>query len=139
MNGRALVAGVAGAAAAVTAVLVVDPFDDRGIGCPFYEVTGQWCPGCGSTRAAWLLLHGDIASAARHNLLFLPALAYVVATWLHTVSPAATARLPGFVRRPTEVPATAMWGLVVALVAFTIARNLPVAGFLAPPALTILG
>jgi hypothetical protein len=135
VNRRALAAGVAGAATAATGVLLYDPFASHAVGCPFLEVTGFHCPGCGSTRAAWLLLHGDVAGAVQHNLLFLPAVVYLVSRWLHEVAPEATGWLPGFVRRPTEVPAAAMVVLAALLVAYGVARNLPVGDFLAPPAL----
>jgi hypothetical protein len=35
--------------------------------CPFKRVTGVSCPGCGSTRAAMSLLHGDAAKAFAWN------------------------------------------------------------------------
>lgn len=47
--------------------------------CPFYEITGLYCPGCGSQRAFHALLHGHLLQAAGYNLLAvlsLPFLAY---------------------------------------------------------------
>lgn len=38
-------------------------------GCTFRRITGIACPGCGGTRAARALLHGDIMGAVQHNLL----------------------------------------------------------------------
>ena len=40
--------------------------------CPFYELTGLYCPGCGSGRAARALLRGDLGACLGHNLLALP-------------------------------------------------------------------
>ena len=37
--------------------------------CYFNELTGLYCPGCGGTRCAYALLHGDLAQAAAYNLL----------------------------------------------------------------------
>ena len=37
--------------------------------CPFFALTGLKCPGCGGQRAVIALIHGDIMSALRHNLL----------------------------------------------------------------------
>lgn len=128
-----LVAAPAGAAAVAAGVLLLDPFEDRAIGCPFHELTGWWCPGCGATRATWLLLHGDLAGVVRHNVLFLPAVAYLVVRYLHEAAPGATRWLPRFVRTPSTIPAGALRTLYVAIIAFTLARNLPAFDWLAPP------
>lgn len=45
--------------------------------CPFYEITGYQCPGCGSQRAFHALLHGDFQKAFRQNILFLLGIPYV--------------------------------------------------------------
>ena len=55
-----------------------------GVGCPFRIVTGWDCPLCGGTRMGSALLHGDVAAAAQHHLLFvfaLPFLLYNYVTW----------------------------------------------------------
>lgn len=47
--------------------------------CPFYFLTGWFCPGCGSQRALSALLHGSIFEALHYNvimILFLPLLLY---------------------------------------------------------------
>ena len=38
-------------------------------GCTFRKYTGISCPGCGGTRAAGALLHGDIVGAFQYNFL----------------------------------------------------------------------
>jgi len=38
--------------------------------CPLYSITGIYCPGCGSQRAAHQLLNGNVIEAVRHNYLF---------------------------------------------------------------------
>jgi hypothetical protein len=53
-------------------------FSPVGWPCPTRTILGIPCPGCGMTRAARLVLHGDFAAATRmHPLWFavLPALA----------------------------------------------------------------
>jgi hypothetical protein len=37
--------------------------------CPLHWLTGWHCPGCGSTRAAHALLHGDLRAALGYNAL----------------------------------------------------------------------
>lgn len=67
---------------ACTAVVVVSLLyffvDARGAGifpqCPFYVLTGLFCPGCGSQRAVSALLHLEIGSALRYNILLVASL-----------------------------------------------------------------
>ncbi len=40
--------------------------------CPLFVTTGIYCPGCGSQRATHALLHFEIFSVLKSNLLFLP-------------------------------------------------------------------
>jgi hypothetical protein len=37
--------------------------------CPFYKITGWYCPGCGGQRAFHALLHGHFLDALRDNFL----------------------------------------------------------------------
>ena len=39
--------------------------------CPILALTGWQCPGCGSTRALYSLLHGDVPKALSMNPLLL--------------------------------------------------------------------
>ena len=41
------------------------------ISCPIHSLTGIFCPGCGSTRAARALLRGDLELAFHNNALLL--------------------------------------------------------------------
>ena len=88
--------------------------------CVFHELTGLYSPGCGNTRAASCLLHGDLAGSLRHNLLLLPALAALAALLWRP--------------RLAERPAFSLTALAV-LALFAVLRNLPFAPFslLAPP------
>ena len=45
--------------------------------CLFHRLTGLYCPGCGSQRAASALLHGRLFQAAGYNLMFLLSLPLV--------------------------------------------------------------
>jgi hypothetical protein len=54
--------------------------------CPFYMVTGLYCPGCGSQRAFHALLHGDILQSAHKNILFVIFLPLMIFSLLATVN-----------------------------------------------------
>ncbi len=133
----AVVAGVAGACAAV---LWRDPHVTGNLGvCPLHAVTGLYCPGCGTLRALYDLLHGDMAGALGHNVLTVPVLAVLVAWAIWTLVPRARAdtasdRHPplsnsagGAVRSRGRqwVPLAISSAVLVIFVVFTVARNLP--------------
>jgi hypothetical protein len=40
----------------------------------FHDLTGLYCPLCGSQRAVAALLHGDFSASLRNNMLFVLAL-----------------------------------------------------------------
>ncbi len=46
--------------------------------CPFHSLTGLLCPGCGSQRAMYQLLHGHVGAAFKLNQLFLPSVFYAL-------------------------------------------------------------
>ncbi len=54
----------------ILAVLFLLAQQGIGLFCPFYQLTGLQCPGCGNSRAALALLRLDLISALRYNLLF---------------------------------------------------------------------
>jgi hypothetical protein len=37
--------------------------------CPFFTLTGLYCPGCGSQRAVSALLHGEVIDAINYNVM----------------------------------------------------------------------
>lgn len=90
--------------------------------CPLYQITGWHCPGCGITRAAHALLHGDVAGALAKNPLIV----------------GATPILAGYCiwkrRREgrgwtTTISSRAVIGLLVILLAFAVLRNIPIYPF----------
>lgn len=46
--------------------------------CPFREITGYLCPGCGSQRAIHYLLNLDVISAIKENGLLVLSIPYVL-------------------------------------------------------------
>ena len=85
--------------------------------CPFFELTGLYCTGCGSQRAFHDLLHLDWVGALGHNLLFVPTL--ILVGW-HGLA-------FGFPKQLNS-PLAARFApqvLLVVIGVFTILRNLP--------------
>ena len=117
------------AATGMAGLSIVYLFDPRSPGlypiCPFFGLTGCYCPGCGTLRALHQLMHGDIAAAFGYNayaMLALPIIAYSF-----TVGGLRAYGLPA----PPHifVPAPLIWTLLIAVLAFWLLRNLPFAPF----------
>jgi hypothetical protein len=93
--------------------------------CLLRYTTGFDCPGCGGTRAAWYLLHADLPAAARHHLLFVfavPFLLYLYVAW-------AAGRVFGWRLPPLRLSPGVIGGFIAAWVVFSVLRNLPWAPF----------
>lgn len=94
--------------------------------CLFHEITGLYCPGCGSQRAVSALLHGHFMQAIDYNILMvlcIPVILYsaFVFTW-NTFS---TKKL-----KQTFLYSTVfVKSLLLVVIAFWILRNMPVAPF----------
>jgi len=119
----ALGVGVPLGAAGLTAFLFfTDPLRTRVLVCPTYWLTGIYCPGCGTTRMLHALLHLRVLEAFGHNPLFfflLPLVVYyLLAGYLRLV--AARPVLPEL-----RIPQWATVAIGVAVLVFTVARNLP--------------
>jgi hypothetical protein len=90
--------------------------------CIFHQTTGLLCPGCGSLRALYHLLHGRIAIALHFNLLLvlsLPLIAAFTALWF----------LKERRNQSSPLPARVVWAGLIAMLliglAFGVWRNLP--------------
>lgn len=97
-----------------------------GMPCPLKLITGWDCPLCGGTRMGAALMHGDVSGAFHYNPLALIGITGLGLGWLVLLADRAGVighRLPSMPKRWRRVLAVA--GAVVVL-AFTIARNLPV-------------
>ena len=89
--------------------------------CPFYFLTGLYCPGCGTLRGLHQLLNGNAIAALGYNpfsMLALPFIGYaflsalLLTTWGR--------RLPSTFIHPALI-----WALLAAVLAFWTLRNLP--------------
>jgi hypothetical protein len=88
--------------------------------CPFHQLTGLHCAGCGTTRCLHALLHGEVRQALAYNALTFLALPYLV-YWFVRES------LTAFFRVPPARPVLPRWciRLLIGLVfAFWVVRNL---------------
>ncbi|MFJ4656404.1 DUF2752 domain-containing protein [Nocardia sp. NPDC088792] len=98
--------------------------------CPFYELTGYWCPGCGGLRGLHDLTDGRVLDAIHSNILLLPLMLGFLAWWGSWVLQGWRGqRIPGL---PRILPRSALWITVAFLVAFTVLRNSPWGTWLAP-------
>lgn len=100
-----------------------------GASCPFYTLTGLYCPGCGSGRAVQALYHGHVVQAVRYNTLLpvlgLPAFAVLAHEYLRIVFPALKLR-PVYISQPV------VKAVIVIVIGFWVLRNVPALSFLAP-------
>lgn len=110
---------IAALGAAVVAVYLffADPYAPSGLlpACIFHSWTGLYCPGCGSTRAFYELLHGHLVAALRLNAFTLLTVPPIVAFLL----------LPKSVTK--RWPVTWRWVVAYAFAAaiFAVLRNIP--------------
>jgi hypothetical protein len=121
--------GAATLAAASLALHVRDPHVSHSWGvCPLYALTGIYCPGCGGLRGVNDLTHGHAAQAASSNLLLVLALPFAAVFFVRWTYGAWTGR---DVRAVPALPRSVTTTLLVLVVVFTVARNLP-GSWLAP-------
>ena len=107
-------------------IFVVNPETSLYPPCLFKKLTNLQCPGCGSARACYHLLHGDFLIAVDYNLLFiafLPLLVMEMFSRLFYVSRQTASKLRIIQNhlRPVHV--------LVVVLTFWIVRNLPMYPF----------
>jgi len=120
VNRPAVAAGVL----AVTGLLLVNPNTTHVPLCPLHAMTGLWCPLCGSLRAGYALLHGQLSTALTDNVLLVLALPVLMLLWLRRALAGGAGRL---------VPAWLCWATVGIALGYGVLRNLPAGSWLAPP------
>ncbi|ORB85280.1 hypothetical protein B1987_17415 [Mycobacterium kansasii] len=93
--------------------------------CPTKALLGIDCPGCGSLRMLYSLMHGNLLAAARFNALGLAAVVLLVWAYLAwTYGRLVGRRIRGWQRN--------RWAALVTLslvLAWFVVRNIPVAPF----------
>ena len=95
--------------------------------CPFLAVTGLYCPGCGALRVVHALGQGDLTAALATNPFAVVGLAYILLTWVLWFERTLTGRRPRWL-----APAWVLYGLLGAILAFWVLRNLPGWTWLSP-------
>ncbi len=106
-----------------------DPHSSGSYGfCPFLELTGRPCPGCGGLRAVNNLTRGDFVGAVSSNAMAVALVAVLAVAWAFWVA----RRLRG--HDGPMIVLSAKVGMVVlaAFVVFGIVRNLPFASWFMP-------
>jgi hypothetical protein len=94
--------------------------------CPFHALTKLDCPGCGSQRAIYSLLHGNLKQALGYNLLLIISLPFLLVQLSYKI-------------RSFMLKRNIRWGLLyhpltpkiifVIVMIFWIARNIPATPF----------
>ena len=112
---------IAGAAAYTVVTHPTDAAAGESPTCLLKYTTGFDCPGCGGTRAAWYLLHGNLGAAARHHAVFVFAVPFLL--WMYVAWAGRRLfgwNLPQLKLSPRAVGVfLAVWGV------WSVARNLP--------------
>ncbi|MEU1461412.1 DUF2752 domain-containing protein [Streptomyces sp. NPDC005727] len=128
-NRLAVPAGVLAAVAGAFAYVgTVDPNEPGHYPvCPFYGLTGLYCPGCGGLRSAHAFVHGDLLTALHDNAAGVAAYLGFVVLWTVWVVRALRGRAVRF-----EPGGALLWSVGTLLLVFTVVRNLPFGGWLHP-------
>lgn len=120
--------GAAGLGAAVLLHLH-DPHESGSYGyCPFLQLTGKPCPGCGGLRAVNDLTRGDFVGAVSSNVLAVALVAALSVAWVLWV----VRRLRGKANSMIALNLPAGLVLIGVIVVFGVVRNTPWGSWLAP-------
>jgi hypothetical protein len=117
--------------AAGLGVLAVCPPTDSSFypKCPFHQLVGLHCPGCGLTRALHSALNGQFEQALAYNGVGLVLLAIVALSMGRSLWAWASGERLGETAAPSRPWLT--WAIGGFLALYWIARNLPMAPFTA--------
>jgi len=90
--------------------------------CPFLQLTGWQCPGCGSLRGIHALLHGDLGRVLQLNVMLIPALLYLALLVLLELTRPHSVRAERLYHRFSGY--TASWIIFAIIIVWGIGRNL---------------
>jgi hypothetical protein len=93
--------------------------------CFFKMLTGLQCPGCGSARASYHLLHGHVLTAIDYNLLFVAAIPPVAIDGVSRLF-----SRESFIMKFRVFNYIRSWQVMLVVMIFWIIRNLPVYPFI---------
>ena len=114
-----------GIAAGSVVLLIFNPASPASQGffpqCPFRMITGLQCPGCGTTRACYQLIHLHPVAAFKLNPLMMMTLPFIIYGLVGFTKSAVT----GQPQRRVFIPSFYLWAWVVVMIAFWIFRNTP--------------
>ena len=105
---------------------VADPAATSFPVCPFYAITGLYCPGCGTLRCLHALLHADLRSAFGFNAVTVLLTPMLVVAWLSVGIAGIGGRHPP---RLWSAPRWTGWAIAGGVTLFWILRNVPLAPF----------
>jgi hypothetical protein len=128
MRAPLLVAGATVAGCAL--LLAVDPNEPGHYPtCPTKLLSGLDCPFCGGMRCTRSLLTGDLAGAVDHNALVVALAPFAIVLWVVWAWSRWTGReLPSPGPRANRA---LLWAAIVAMVAWTVVRNIPAGSYFA--------
>lgn len=94
-----------------------------GTECGIKKLTGLDCPGCGGTRCANDLLHGDLTGALSHNAMLFCGLAIFLCVSIYLI-----VRITILGKQAPSIPEIKtrwLWYIAGIILMFTILRNIP--------------
>ncbi len=120
------------AAAALLYLYFTGEGEGAGIPCIFYQITGFYCSGCGSSRALRSIIHFDFYRALRYNAIFTLAFPFLAVYFI--------ALAVGYVKFGKDkisgkIPMAIVWIFITTALIYGILRNIPAFSFLAPTVL----
>lgn len=103
--------------AAMVFLFLFNPESTNYLPCIFKKITGLQCPGCGSARACYHLLHGNFLTAIDYNLLLVCFIPFLLIECIRWFGPALKSQ---FLRMNIK-----SYYVLIIVILFWVIRNLP--------------